>query len=80
MAEIIYRNRRSSPSPRNRHISSHACVANLQRVIEGARARGIPVLFGPMANTEADYKKHQLQRRSGINRVQFERKWFLAGS
>jgi len=61
-------------------VEKHNVVENLQRVIEGARARGIPVLFGPMAYTEADYKKHQLHRRSGINRVQFERKWFLAGS
>lgn len=61
-------------------VKKHNVVANLKRAIEGARERGIPVLFAPMAYTEADYKGHQLQRRSGINRVQFERKWFLAGS
>jgi len=61
-------------------VRKHDVIANLKRAIEGARARGIPVLFGPMAYTEADYRTHQLHHRSGINRVQFERKLFLAGS
>ncbi len=55
-------------------------IANLKRAIEGARAGGIAVLFGPMAYTEEDYADGQLQRRSGINRLMFERKMFLAGS
>jgi nicotinamidase-related amidase len=55
-------------------------VGNLKRVIEGARGRGIPVLFGPMAYTEEDYAGHQLHRRSGVNRYMFEKKMFLAGS
>ncbi|CAN5774954.1 hypothetical protein BH20VER1_BH20VER1_07630 [soil metagenome] len=55
-------------------------IAHLKRVIEAARARGIQVLFGPMAYTEEDYANEQLQRRSGINRLMFERKMFLAGS
>ncbi len=55
-------------------------VANLKRVIEGTRQSGIPVLFGPMAYTEEDYADEQLQRKSGINRLMFERKMFLAGS
>lgn len=55
-------------------------VSNLRRLIEGARERGIPVLFGPMAYTEEDYADEQWQRRSGINRVMFERKMFLAGT
>lgn len=55
-------------------------VANLKRLIEGTRELGIPVLFGPMAYTEEDYEKEKLQRRSGINRVMFEKKMFLAGS
>ncbi len=55
-------------------------IENLKTAIEGARARGIPVLYGPMAYTEEDYKEHQLHRRSGINRVMFEHKMFLAGS
>ncbi len=55
-------------------------VGNLKRVIEGARERGIPVLFGPMAYTEEDYADQQLHRRSGINRYMFEKKMFLAGS
>ncbi len=55
-------------------------VGNLKLLIEGARQRGIPVLFGPMAYTEEDYADHQLQRRSGINRIMFEKKMFLAGS
>jgi len=55
-------------------------VGHLKRAIEGARPRGIPVLFGPMAYTEEDYADEQLHRRSGINRLMFERKMFLAGS
>jgi ureidoacrylate peracid hydrolase len=61
-------------------VEKNDVVANLKRAIEGARDRGIPVLFGPMAYTEEDYAEHQLQRRSGINRIMFERKMFLAGS
>lgn len=53
---------------------------NLRNAIEGARARGIPVLFAPMAYTEEDYASEQLHRRSGINRLMFEQKMFLAGS
>lgn len=55
-------------------------VGNLRRAIEGARGRGIPVLFGPMAFTEEDYADEQLHRRSGINRYMFEKKMFLAGT
>jgi len=55
-------------------------IGNLKRVIEGARARGVPVLFGPMAYTEEDYADKELHRRSGINRIMFEKKMFLAGS
>lgn len=55
-------------------------VDNLRLAIEGARQRGIPVLFGPMAYTEEDYTDHQLHRRSGINRIMFEKKMFRAGS
>lgn len=55
-------------------------VGNLKRVIAGARERGIPVFFGPMAFTEEDYASNQLHRRSGINRYMFEKKMFLAGS
>ena len=58
----------------------HDVVGNLRRGIEGARARMIPVLFAPMAYTREDYAEHQLHRRNGIHRVQFERKMFLAGS
>lgn len=61
-------------------VRKHNVVGNLKRVIEAARERGIPVLFGPMAYTDADYQKHRLHERSGINRVQFERTMFLAGS
>lgn len=61
-------------------VEKNDVVANLKRVIEGARAAGIPVLFAPMAYTEEDYASHELQRRSGINRIMFERKMFLAGS
>ncbi len=55
-------------------------VGNLKRAIEGARDRGIPVLFGPMAYTAEDYAVKELHRRSGINRIMFEKKMFLAGS
>ncbi len=55
-------------------------VSNLKRLIEGTRQSGIPVLFGPMAYTMEDYADEQLQRKSGINRLMFERKMFLAGS
>lgn len=55
-------------------------IAHLKVAIEGARERGIPVLFGPMAYTEEDYANEQLHRRSGINRYMFEKKMFLAGS
>ena len=55
-------------------------VDHLKRAIEGVRPRGIPILFGPMAYTEEDYADEQLQRRSGINRLMFEKKMFLAGS
>ncbi|MBW3571284.1 MAG: cysteine hydrolase [Gemmatimonadetes bacterium] len=58
----------------------HDVVGNLKRAIEGARSRGVPVLFGPMAYTEEDYVEHELHRRNGIHRIQFERKMFLAGS
>jgi len=61
-------------------VEKNDVVGHLKRAIEGARGRGIPVLFGPMAYTEEDYADHQLQRRSGINRLMFERKMFLAGS
>ena len=55
-------------------------IGHLKGAIEAARARGIHVLYGPMAYTEEDYANEQLQRRSGINRLMFERKMFLAGS
>ena len=58
----------------------HDVVGNLKHAIAGARERGIPVLFAPMAYTEEDYRDRQLHRRSGINRVMFERRMFLAGS
>jgi len=61
-------------------VKLHDVVGNLKRAIEGARERGIPVLFGPMAYTAEDYADQGLQRRSGINRLTFERKMFLAGS
>lgn len=55
-------------------------VENLKTAIEATRKASIPVLFGPMAYTEEDYVDHQLQKKSGINRLMFERKMFLAGS
>jgi ureidoacrylate peracid hydrolase len=61
-------------------VKMHDVLGNLRRAIDGARERGVPVLFGPMAFTEEDYSEHELHRRSGINRIMFERKMFLAGS
>lgn len=61
-------------------VKMHDVVENLKRAIEGARERGIPVLFGPMAYTEEDYANEALHRRTGINRIMFERRMFLAGS
>jgi nicotinamidase-related amidase len=58
----------------------HDVVSNLKRAIQGARERSVPVLFGPMAYTEEDYADNELHRRSGINRIMFENKMFLAGS
>jgi ureidoacrylate peracid hydrolase len=55
-------------------------VENIRRAVQGAWERGIPVIFAPMAYTEEDYAERNLQRRSGINRIMFERKMFLAGS
>jgi ureidoacrylate peracid hydrolase len=61
-------------------VEKHDVVGHLKQAIEGARQRGITVLFGPMAYTAEDYENEELQRRSGINRMMFERKMFLAGS
>jgi nicotinamidase-related amidase len=55
-------------------------VENIKLAAEGARQKSIPVFWGPMAYTEEDYANELLQRRSGINRLMFERKMFLAGS
>ncbi len=61
-------------------VEKNDVVPNLQRLLAGAREREIPVLFGPMAYTEEDYADERWQLRSGINRVMFERRMFLAGS
>ncbi|MEX2289164.1 MAG: isochorismatase family protein [Mycobacteriales bacterium] len=61
-------------------VKKNDVVATLARLADGARAAGVPVLFGPMAYTQEDYADQELQRRSGINRIMFEKKMFLAGS
>lgn len=61
-------------------VKKNNVVAQLQRLIAGSRAAGVPVLFAPMAYTEEDYAQDGLQKRSGINRLMFENKMFLAGS
>ena len=61
-------------------VKKNDVVTKLRRVMDGARERGVPVLVGPMAYTEEDYASEELHRRSGINRIMFERKMFLAGS
>ncbi|CAN5122496.1 hypothetical protein BH20BAC1_BH20BAC1_29050 [soil metagenome] len=55
-------------------------IPNMQLVISAVRAKGIPVLYGPMAYTEEDYAHEHLQKRSGINRMMYEMKMFQAGS
>lgn len=61
-------------------VEKNDVIKNLKRLITGARAKGITVFFGPMAYTEEDYVNEHLQKRSGINRLMFERKMFIAGS
>ncbi len=61
-------------------VEKHDVVGHLKQAIDGARQRHIPVLFAPMAYTTEDYENEELQRRSGINRMMFEKKMFLAGS
>jgi ureidoacrylate peracid hydrolase len=63
-----------------RTVEKHDVVGHLEQVIDGARGQGVPVLFGPMAFTTEDYVDDALHRRSGINRMMFERKMFQAGS
>lgn len=55
-------------------------IENIQGVIAAARARSIPVMYGPMAYTEEDYANEHLHKRSGINRMMYEMKMFQAGS
>ncbi len=61
-------------------VKKNDVVGSLRRVIEGTRAHGVPVVYGPMAYTAEDYEQHELHRRSGINRIMFEKKMFLAGT
>ncbi len=61
-------------------VTKHDVVGHLRRLIDGVRAEGVPVLYGPMAYTAEDYADQELHRRTGINRIMFERKMFLAGS
>jgi nicotinamidase-related amidase len=61
-------------------VMQHDVVSRLRQAIDGARERGVPVLFGAMAYTEEDYADGRLQCRSGINRIMFEKRMFLAGS
>ncbi len=61
-------------------VKKHDVVGHLKGAIDGARERRVPVIFAPMAYTEEDYGDREMQRRSGINRLMFERKMFLAGS
>ena len=61
-------------------VKKNNVVSQLQRLISATRAAGVPVLFGPMAYTEEDYADARFQQRSGINRLMFENRMFLAGS
>ncbi len=49
-------------------VEKNDVVTKLRRVIDGARARSVPLLFAPMAFTEEDYASEHLHRRSGIGR------------
>lgn len=61
-------------------VEKHDVVGHLRQLIDGMRARRVPVLYGPMAYTSDDCGEQELQRRTGINRIMFERQMFLAGS
>lgn len=61
-------------------VNKYDVVGHMKQAIQGARQRNIPVLFAPMAYTAQDYENEELHRRSGINRMMFEKKMFLAGS
>ena len=61
-------------------VKKNDVVGQLARLTAAARAVGVPVLFGPTAYTAEDYAEEGWQRRSGINRLMFESKMFLAGS
>jgi ureidoacrylate peracid hydrolase len=61
-------------------VEKHDVVGHLRRLIDGVRDHGIPVLYGPMAYTSEDYAHQEVHRRTGINRIMFEREMFLAGS
>jgi ureidoacrylate peracid hydrolase len=61
-------------------VRMHDVVGHLEKLLSGARERGVLVLYGPMAYTEEDYTRDGLHRRSAINRVMYEKKMFIAGS
>jgi ureidoacrylate peracid hydrolase len=61
-------------------VTKHDVIGHLRQLIDGVRAAGIPVLYGPMAYTSEDYAHQELHRRTGINRIMFEKEMFLAGS
>jgi ureidoacrylate peracid hydrolase len=52
-------------------VEKHDVVGHLKQAVEGARQRRLPMLFGSLAYTAADYDNEELQRRSGINSVMF---------
>jgi nicotinamidase-related amidase len=61
-------------------VKKHDVIGHLRHLVDGAREQGIAVMYGPMAYTSGDYADAQLHRRTGINRIMFERQMFLAGS
>ncbi len=61
-------------------VEKHDVIGHLRQLIDGVREHDIPVLYGPMAYTSDDYAGQELHRRTGINRIMFEQKMFLAGS
>lgn len=53
-------------------------VPNLERLLGGARARGIRIFFAPMAYTEQDYTTWR--HLTGIHKAMYDNRMFEAGS
>jgi ureidoacrylate peracid hydrolase len=47
-------------------VTKHDVIGHLRQLIDGVRAAGIPVLYGPMAYTSDDYAHHPISVLSGV--------------